>query len=109
MIESTAQVESIIQSHFISHPYCMRVPILIYHNIARPARGTLVRGGFTPPARFARQLAYLKRRGFVFYTAAEMIEHYRERGTFPENGIALTLDDGWKDNYTNAFPVMKRL
>ncbi|HYJ48088.1 MAG TPA: polysaccharide deacetylase family protein, partial [Pyrinomonadaceae bacterium] len=85
------------------------VPILLYHKIDRPAPDSLVRGGFTPPARFERQLVYLKKRGFVFYTASEMVEHYREHGSFPENGITLTLDDGWKDNYTNAFPVMKRL
>jgi peptidoglycan/xylan/chitin deacetylase (PgdA/CDA1 family) len=87
----------------------MRVPILLYHKIDKPAPDALVRGGFTPPARFKRQLAYLKKQGFVFYTASEMIEHYRERGSFPEKGIALTLDDGWKDNYTNAFPIMKKL
>jgi peptidoglycan/xylan/chitin deacetylase (PgdA/CDA1 family) len=87
----------------------MRVPILLYHKIDRPAKDALVRGGFTPPGRFERQLIHLKKRGFVFYTASEMIEHYKERGTFPENGITLTLDDGWKDNYTNAFPIMKKL
>lgn len=68
-----------------------------------------MRGGFTPPKRFARQMLYLKKQGFVFHTASELIEHYRARGTFPPKGIAVTLDDGWKDNYTNAFPVFKRL
>jgi len=87
----------------------MRVPILLYHKIDKPAKDALVRGGFTPPARFERQLFHLKKRGFVFYTSSEMIEHYKERGVFPENGITLTLDDGWKDNYTNAFPIMKKL
>jgi peptidoglycan/xylan/chitin deacetylase (PgdA/CDA1 family) len=87
----------------------MQVPVIQYHKIDRPAPDALVRGGFTPPARFERQLAYLKKRGFIFYTASEMIEHYKEHGRFPENGISLTLDDGWKDNYTNAFPIMKKL
>lgn len=87
----------------------MHVPVLLYHKIDKPARDSLVRGGFTPPARFERQLAYLKKQGFVFYTASEMIEHYKEHGTFPPNGITLTFDDGWKDNYTNAFPILRRL
>jgi peptidoglycan/xylan/chitin deacetylase (PgdA/CDA1 family) len=52
---------------------------------------------------------YLKRRGFTFHTTAELIEYFRERGTFPVNGIAITFDDGWRDNYTNAFPVLKQL
>ncbi|HEX8491995.1 MAG TPA: hypothetical protein VF658_04080, partial [Pyrinomonadaceae bacterium] len=82
----------------------MIVPVLLYHKIDWPAPDSRVRGGFTPPARFARQMAYLKKKGFVFYTASELIEHFREHREFPQNGITLTFDDGWKDNYTNAFP-----
>jgi peptidoglycan/xylan/chitin deacetylase (PgdA/CDA1 family) len=86
----------------------MRVPVLLYHKIDKPGDGVLVRGGFTPPARFARQLGYLKKQGFAFYTTSELIRHYREHGVFPHNGIALTLDDGWKDNYFNAFPILRQ-
>ncbi|HEV2911789.1 MAG TPA: polysaccharide deacetylase family protein [Pyrinomonadaceae bacterium] len=87
----------------------MPVPVLLYHKIDKPAPDARVRGGYTPLARFEKQMAYLKRRGFVFYTASGLIEHFRERGAFPANGVALTFDDGWKDNYTNAFPVLRRL
>jgi peptidoglycan/xylan/chitin deacetylase (PgdA/CDA1 family) len=87
----------------------MHAPILLYHKIDNPARDSLLRGAFTPPARFARQMAYLKKQGYVFYTASELVEHLRERGAFPSNAITLTFDDGWKDNYTNAFPVLRQL
>jgi peptidoglycan/xylan/chitin deacetylase (PgdA/CDA1 family) len=87
----------------------MIVPVLLYHKIDWPAPDSRVRGGFTPPARFARQMAYLKKRGFAFYTASELTEHFREHGSFPPNAVTLTFDDGWKDNYTNAFPVLKQL
>lgn len=87
----------------------MHAPVLIYHKIDVPDKNVLVRGAFTSPARFARQMAYLKRRGFVFYTASELIAHYLERGNFPPKAVALTLDDGWKDSYTNAFPILKEL
>ena len=87
----------------------MHPPVIQYHKIDKPGRGVLVRGGFTPPARFARQMSYMKRQGFVFYSASELIDHYKEHGDFPHNGITLTFDDGWKDNYTNAFPVLQRL
>lgn len=87
----------------------MRAPVLIYHKIDVPDKDILVRGAFTAPKRFARQMAYLKRNGFVFYTASELIEHYLNHGNFPPKAVALTLDDGWKDNYTNAFPILKEL
>jgi len=85
------------------------IPVIFYHKIDKPAPDSLVRGGFTPPQRFARQMAYLKRKGFVFYRASELIEHFQQNGAFPDNGIALTFDDGWKDNYTNAFPILRDL
>ncbi len=87
----------------------MQALVLAYHKIDRPSPDALVRGGFTPPRRFARQMRYLLKRGFVFYTASELIEHFRAHGEFPPNGVALTFDDGWRDNYTNAFPVLREL
>ncbi|HEY0429310.1 MAG TPA: polysaccharide deacetylase family protein [Pyrinomonadaceae bacterium] len=85
----------------------MQAPVLIYHKIDVPDRDIRIRGAFTAPKRFERQLAYLKKLGFVFYTASELIEHYLNYGNFPPKSVALTLDDGWKDNYTNAFPILK--
>ena len=87
----------------------MFVPVLFYHKISKPWPDARVRGGFTPPRRFRRQMSYLKKQGFVFYTASELIQYFQQQGEFPPKGIALTFDDGWKDNYTNAFPVLKQL
>lgn len=87
----------------------MQAPVLAYHKIDYPSKDALVRGGFTPPKRFARQMRFLLKQGFIFYTASELIEYYLEHGNFPQNGISLTLDDGWKDNYANAFPVLREM
>jgi peptidoglycan/xylan/chitin deacetylase (PgdA/CDA1 family) len=85
------------------------VPVIQYHMIDIPPPGARVRGGFTPPKRFARQMVYLKKSGFVFYTAAGLVEYFRANAKFPEQGLAITFDDGCTDNYTNAFPVLKEL
>ena len=85
----------------------MTGPFIFYHKIDTPPKDARVRGGYTPLKRFVKQMAFLKKEGFVFYTASEMIEHYQERGSFPVRGLALTFDDGWKDNYENAFPVLR--
>lgn len=87
----------------------MKIPVLAYHKIDFPSKDALVRGGFTPPKRFARQMNFLKRQGYKFYTASELIEFYLENEKFPDKGISLTFDDGWKDNYQNAFPVLRSL
>lgn len=84
-------------------------PVILYHKIDKPARDSLLRGAFTPPARFARQMLYLKKQGVRFCAASELIEHFREHGAFPSDSLTLTFDDGWKDNYTNAFPILRDL
>lgn len=85
------------------------IPVIQYHMIDRPSPQSRVRGGFTPPSRFARQMRDLKSAGFVAYTAGELIDYYLARGHFPDRGIAITFDDGCRDNYTHAFPVLKAL
>jgi peptidoglycan/xylan/chitin deacetylase (PgdA/CDA1 family) len=84
-------------------------PFLLYHKISDPPRDARIRGGYTPIRRFAKQMKRLKKQGTVFYTASEMIEYFIENRTFPRNGLAITFDDGWKDNYENAFPILLQL
>ncbi|HVE58930.1 MAG TPA: polysaccharide deacetylase family protein [Pyrinomonadaceae bacterium] len=86
----------------------MKVPALLYHKVDLPTADVKIRGAFTAPQKFERQIAYLKKKGFEFYTASELIKFYRANGEFPRKAIAVTFDDGWKDNYRNAFPVLKK-
>ena len=82
-------------------------PFIFYHKIDVPPADARIRGGYTPRKRFAKQMAFLKNQGSIFYTVSEMIEYYRENGSFPSRGLAITFDDGWKDNYENAFPILR--
>jgi peptidoglycan/xylan/chitin deacetylase (PgdA/CDA1 family) len=86
----------------------MSGPFIFYHKIDSPPSDARIRGGYTPAKRFAKQMAFLKELGFGFYTASEMIEHFRQHGSYPSRGISITFDDGWKDNYQNAFPILRR-
>jgi peptidoglycan/xylan/chitin deacetylase (PgdA/CDA1 family) len=85
----------------------MEIPVIAYHKIDEPTKDIRIRGAFTSPKRFAKQISHLKKQGFVFYSASELIEYYLEHQRFPAKAITLTFDDGWKDNYTNAFPVLR--
>src|ERR1044072_1251226 len=84
-------------------------PVLAYHKIDRPTPDVKIRGAYTSPKKFAKQMTWLKKNGFTFYTAGELIRHRLEHGEFPARGITITFDDGWKDNFTHAFPVMREL
>ena len=87
----------------------MQIPVLAYHKIDQPTSDVKLRGAFTSPKNFAKQMLYLKKQNFVFYTATELIDFYKQNGVFPDRAITVTFDDGWKDNYTNAFPILRDL
>ena len=91
---------------FIDH---VNSPVLLYHKIDHPTADVKIRGAFTSPARFLRQMTYLTRKGFEFYSASRIAKFRAETGHYPANGICVTFDDGWKDNYRHAFPVLKKL
>ncbi len=86
----------------------MKIPVLAYHKIDLPTADVKIRGAYTAPARFEKQISYLKRHGYEFFTASELVQHYIENGRYPEKSICLTFDDGWKDNYVSAFPILKK-
>lgn len=86
----------------------MKVPVLLYHKIDLPTADVKIRGAFTYPQKFERQILYLKKQGFEFFTASELVKFYKKNGEFPLKAISITFDDGWKDNYLNAFPIMKK-
>ena len=85
-----------------------QIPALLYHKIDDPPADARLRGPYTPPARFGKQMAFLKKQGIDFYTVSEMVGYFREHGSFQPNGLAITFDDGWRDNYEQAFPILRR-
>jgi peptidoglycan/xylan/chitin deacetylase (PgdA/CDA1 family) len=83
-------------------------PVLCYHKIDVPTPDVKIRGAYTDPRRFEKQIASLVRKGVSFYTAGQLVEFYANNGKWPDKAITITFDDGWKDNYRNAFPILKK-
>ncbi len=60
-----------------------------------------------PVELFRKQMEALLR-NFTVLPLLELAERARRRD-LPRNGVAVTFDDGYRDNYTNAFPVLRDL
>jgi peptidoglycan/xylan/chitin deacetylase (PgdA/CDA1 family) len=89
----------------------LEVPILMYHriNVSRPGTPSMERRLTVHPADFARQMKWLKQHGYRTVTQRELFEalfRSRRLGTKP---ILITFDDGYRDLYENASPVLARL
>jgi len=86
------------------------VPVLMYHRICdlteREARSPLIRDLTVSPADFDEQIRYLVENGFTILSVKEVESALREERPLPEKAVALTMDDGYRDNFTCAFPIL---
>jgi peptidoglycan/xylan/chitin deacetylase (PgdA/CDA1 family) len=84
-----------------------RFCILMYHMVAEP-RSEAERRFAIPPRRFASHMAALTAKGYVPVSLAEVQAHLRDGQALPERAVAVTLDDGFADNYTDALPILQQ-
>lgn len=76
--------------------------ILLYHHIANPSSEW-----FVDPKDFEEQMAYLSTNGYRTLTISEYLDKSAKKDLEPKS-IVLTFDDGYLDNYLNAYPVLKK-
>lgn len=84
--------------------------VLLYHRIVDgPSElDDYSPSGMTVRAdRFDAQMAYLKRH-YDVVKLSEIADHVVNRRPLRDRLCAVTFDDGWRDNYTRAFPILKR-
>jgi peptidoglycan/xylan/chitin deacetylase (PgdA/CDA1 family) len=82
-----------------------RIPVLMYHSIDYE-KGNELR---IPKDKFREQMKYLKDNGFNTLTLEELYSHITFGTDIPSKPVVITLDDGYDDNYTNAYDVLKEL
>lgn len=87
----------------------IRVPILMYHYISVPppdADKYRLDLSVLPDA-FETQMDYLAINGYHPIRLLDLAEYLLKGTALPDKPIVLTFDDGYADNYANAFPVLR--
>ena len=85
----------------------MSIPILMYHQIdIPPVRGTPLRGLVVHPKDFHNQMRWLKWTGYQGLSMRDL-EPYLQ-GKKQGRVFGITLDDGYKNNFDNALPILTK-
>lgn len=86
-----------------------QIPVLMYHSIADNSNVTNLasKSIILPPEVFREQMQYLKDNGYTTLTLDELYNFLKNNKPVPEKSVVLTFDDAYKDNYTNAYPILK--
>ncbi len=87
-----------------------QVPILCYHQIRdwKPADSKISRDYIVPPAAFAAQMRMLSDSGYHTITADQLYAYLISGARLPTKPIILSFDDTDLDQFTVAYPEMKK-
>ncbi len=89
----------------VQGPGDVKVPILLYHHIAVPPANSLY---YVTPDRFDDEMRLLHNWEYTAITTSMLVEAITQGASLPPRPIIITFDDAWLDNYTAAFPIMKK-
>ncbi len=80
----------------------------MYHYVSQPPAGADVyrRDLSVTPERFAEHLDYLQQSGYTAVTLDDLLYALTQGRPLPDRPVILTFDDGYVDNYENAFPLL---
>jgi peptidoglycan/xylan/chitin deacetylase (PgdA/CDA1 family) len=81
------------------------VPIIMYHKIDGNSATSRLS---VSPENFKRQMCFLKNQRYNVVKLEDLADMVK-KNKFPPKTIAITFDDGYENNYTDAYPVLKEI
>ncbi len=80
------------------------VNVLCYHRFEpKNARDAFA----ITPETLKKQMQYLKDNGYNVITMKTFLDYIDGKGEIPDRAVLLTIDDGYKNIYTKAFPILQ--
>lgn len=87
-----------------------RLTIVSYHRVSKDPIDKLDNSlpyMFVTQKSFEAHIKFYKK--FYNLISFKELSKFEESGKIPPNSLIITFDDGYEDNYLNAFPVLKKL
>lgn len=86
------------------------IPILMYHSISENCEERIhpYYELNTSPRLFAEHMKYLAENKYAVITLDQVAQFVASGKNAPEHCVAITFDDGYRDFYTEAFPILQQ-
>jgi peptidoglycan/xylan/chitin deacetylase (PgdA/CDA1 family) len=86
------------------------LPILVYHyvEIVTDVKDTIRKSLSITPAVFASQITTLLENGYTPIHLQDLDLYFLGQADLPVKPVVLTFDDGYRDFYTDVFPILKK-
>ena len=85
----------------------MKIPVLYYHKIDYPKKDAVYKGLYVTPKQFKMQVALLKFLGYDTVSPKDILSFVKGHKISVKKPLLITFDDGYENNYLNAYPVLK--
>ena len=82
--------------------------VLMYHKVGAPPEPTQLRKLWVSTEAFESQIVFLKRNGYTPVRFSDLERSARTGTPLPEKPVLITFDDGYRNNFLEAFPVLQR-
>jgi peptidoglycan/xylan/chitin deacetylase (PgdA/CDA1 family) len=94
----------------------LKVPILMYHHVGIMSQGPdasikvdpMAADLMVSPQDFEAQVQYFKNLGYHSVSVSQVYNALENKGPLPEKPIVFTFDDGFKDVFENAIPILEK-
>lgn len=86
----------------------IKIPILLYHQITTEKSNRNDYYVCTTSKQFEKQISGLQKLGYTFITYDDLIKYNNNELALPEYVAVITFDDGYLNNYENAYPIIQK-
>lgn len=80
------------------------LPVLNYHNISS---GNNYDWHNVTTGQLRKHFEFLNKNGYTTIFISELLEYVEQKKPLPAKPVMITLDDGYRDNFTRLYPLLK--
>lgn len=83
------------------------VPVIMYHSVSNANASSSFASIRMTKSNFKNEMQYLKDNSYHTLTMDELYDYIVNNKEIPEKSVMITFDDGYEDNYTDVYPILK--